>query len=187
MKLTVTIACAACIVAAPAAGQGTSSDSVPYALAAPPSEFEWGCYGACACPLVIQSQIVGTFLLTRTHSDPLFTYYDVTDVHWKVDSPAGPVAITGAGSYRLGGEVALEEQLTLDLSFGNGPVQRFDSGLRSVGAPFPEIRTRLALHGDTACFDSLLTVDAKPSQPLAVESTPGRLALAVGPNPTSGA
>ena len=188
MKLILAIiACAASIAAAPAAAQEPPPGPVPYGLAAPPSEFEWGCFGACACPIITQSQIVGTFLLTRTHADPLFTYYDVTEVRWKVQSPTGPVAITGAGTYRLGGEFALTDQMMLDLAFGDGPVQHFDSGVHPVGASFPEIRSRLSLHGEGACFDTVLTVDAKPSGPLAVGGPLAQLSLVVGPNPTAGA
>lgn len=105
-------------------------------------------------------------------------------MRWKIQSASGPLTITGAGSYRRGGEVTLTEQLSLDLSFGQGLVQHFDSGLKPVGAAFPEIRTQMSLHGE-ACHDSVLVVDAKPIGLASVDSPPRRLSLVVGPNPSA--
>lgn len=191
LPLLASVACAGVLGAGSldpgrARAQGTEPSAVLYALAAPPSEFEWGCFGPCACPVLTQSAIAGSFVLSRSHADPLFTYYDVTDVRWAIESPTGPVRITGSGTYRRGGEVALSEQLTLDLSFGQGPVQHFDSGLRSPGAQFPEIRTSVSLHFEQACRDTVLQLDAKPQGPVSVPGTPHRLSLMVGPNPAAG-
>ncbi len=155
------------LLAAAARAQSSAPDSVGYALASPPSQLEWGCFGPCACPILVQSPLSGSFTLRRSGSDPLFTYYDVLDVRWKVADGAQSALITGSGRYRRGGEVALEEQLTLDLSFDGGPLQHFDSGLRPPGAPFPEINTRISLH-DEYCHDSVLAVDARPDDPVAV-------------------
>jgi hypothetical protein len=167
--------------AAPAGAQSTT-DPVRYGLASPPSQFEVGCFGPCACPVLIRSPLSGSFVLRRSHVDPLYTYYDVLDVRWRVSDSTQPVAtITGSGTYRLGGEVALMEELTLDLSFDGGPVQRFTSGLRPPGAPFPEIATRISLH-DEFCLDSVLAVDAKPLGVAGVDGG-GLPSLTVGPNP----
>ena len=183
--LLASIACAATFTGSPAAAQGPDPGPVLYGLGAPPSQFEWGCFGPCACPVLVQSPVVGSFVLTRSHVDPLFTYYDVTDVRWKIESSTGPVEITGAGTYRLGGEVALTEELTLDLAFGQGPVQHFDSGLKSAGAVFPEIHTSVSLHGES-CHDSVVTVDAKPIATASVGGDARRPSLIVGPNPSAG-
>ena len=157
-----------------------------YSLAAPPSTFEWGCFGPCACPVLVQSPVGGTFVLTRSHADPLFTYYDVSDVRWTIQSPSGPVHITGSGSYRQGGEVALTEQLVLDLSFGGLAAQHFDSGTRSPGAQFPEIKTSVSLHFEQACRDTVIQLDAKPSGIVSVPEPRRGVSLAVGPNPAAG-
>jgi len=178
----VSLVLAAVLAARSAGAQATGP--VTYSLAAPPSEFAWGCFGPCACPLVVQSEVIGTFVLTRSRVDPLFTYYDVTDVRWKMRSGSNTVTLTGAGTYKRGGEVALQEELALDLSVDGGAPLHFDSGLRSPGATFPEIRTQVTRHGD-ACFDTVITVDARPEGTLAVGGDP-RLSLAVGPNPTWG-
>ena len=181
--LLASVVWASVLAALPVLGQETSP--VVYGLSAPPSQFEWGCFGPCACPVIVQSDVAGTFVLTRSHVDPLFTYYDVSDVRWKIHSPSGAVTITGSGTYRRGGEVALTEELALDLAFGQGPVQHFDSGLKPAGAAFPEIRTQLSLHGES-CHDSVVAVDAKPIGLVSVGDAPRRLSLVVGPNPSAG-
>jgi hypothetical protein len=150
--------------AGPAQAQNSAADSlIDFQLSGPPSAFEWGCFAPCMCPVMIQSPLVGTFTLRR-RTDPnpaqLYTVYDVSNVQWKASGGLQPATITGAGTYRWGGEVALLDQLTLDLSFNGGPSQHFDSGLEPVRAVFPEIDTRISLHGEY-CRDSVLIVDAK--------------------------
>jgi len=39
------------------------------------------------------------------------------------------VSIVGSGDYKIGGEVALRQQMTLDLQVWGGPVQHFASGV----------------------------------------------------------
>lgn len=184
MKHAFTLAAALSVAWLPAArpclGQG-EPDRV-YGLSTPPSEFEWGCFGPCACPILIQSPLRGSFILRFSHSDPLFTYFDVLDVHWKVPGSSGLVTISGSGSYRRGGEAALEEQLTLDLSFGGARPQHFDSGLRPPGAQFPEIDTRVSLHQEY-CHDSVLAVVAKPIDPTGVGDAPPGPPIVATPNP----
>ena len=136
--------------------------------------------------MLVQSAIGGTFVLSRSFADPLFIGYDVTDVRWSIQGPSGPVHVTGSGTYRRGGEVALSEELVLDLSFGQGPTQRFNSGLRAPGAQFPEIRTSVSLHFEAACRDTVLQLDAKPAGPVSVPGLPRGLSLVVGPNPAWG-
>jgi len=171
------------LAVAPLARAQSNAPDVFYSLAGPPSQFEWGCFGPCACPVLIQSPLQGTFVLHPSHSDANFTYYDVLDVKW--DAPGdgtNPVRITGAGTYRRGGEVALTEQMVLDLSFDGGPLQHFDTGLKPPGAAFPEIKTRLSLHQEF-CHDSVLAIDAKPSTVLDAGGANPPLAVRVTPNP----
>src|SRR5262245_58645127 len=48
-------------VAPPCRGQ--TDPGVLYTLASPPSQFEWGCFGPCECPVLIQSPLGGSFIL----------------------------------------------------------------------------------------------------------------------------
>jgi hypothetical protein len=179
------LAAALALAARPASAQ--IADPVRYTLSSPPSTFEWGCFGPCECPILDREPLTGTFSLRRNHVDPLFEYYDVLGVQWKIPgaSTSQAVTITGAGVYRRGGEVALTQELTLDLSFDGGPVQRFTSGVVPVVAPFPEIAAKISLH-DMVCLDSVLTVDANPFG--LADVPPGREPqVAVAPNPFAGA
>jgi len=162
--------------------QSSLPDTLFYDLVAPPSAFEYGCFGPCACPILVRAPLTGSFALRRSRVDPLYTYYDVLDVRWRVPDSTKPVTITGSGTYRRGGEAALMEQLALDLSFDGGPAQHFDSGLRNPGAPFPEISTRISLHSQF-CFDSALVVDAKPITATGVDGGPLTPTLVATPNP----
>ena len=185
MKRSSMFACAAFLAAmgfaAPMRAQGTVTGTL-YALSSPPSEFTWGCFGPCACPVMIRSPLDGSFVLRFSHADPLYNYYDVASVNWEVPDIVAPIGIAGDGSYRIGGEVALVQQLTLDLSFNHGPAQHFDSGLEPVGAAFPAISTGISLHAGF-CLDTVIVVEAKPLGTAGVAGPSATPWLAVAPNP----
>ncbi len=131
-----------------------------YTLVVPPSSLTVGCQGPCECP-VLERPTYGSFELIPTGSDPLYNYYSVERYIASFNNGPGAVAITGSGQYKIGGEFALVHQLTLDLQVEGGPRQHFDSGLKPVGAPYPQIDIACAVHG-FACYDSVLEVRAKP-------------------------
>lgn len=157
--------------AVPARGQVPVGEPVIYGLA-DRSTFEWGCFGPCACPIMFHGGVKGTFVLTKVGSDPLYDYYTVTHVDWKVPEATTPTVITGSGTYRRGGEVALQEQLVLDLSFDGRPSKRFDSGLKTPRAPFPRIELEISLHG-IYCLDSVLSVISAPQAVVAAGNGEG--------------
>lgn len=128
------------------------------------SDFETGCFGPCDC-VTLAEPLRGTFVLTRLSPDPLFDNYDVTDVAWEVPRQDSLLRITGSGRYRIGGEVAIQQQLTLDLTVGGQPVQHFDSGLVIAAGSFPKIDVVISLHDMLACTDTVLHVLAAPSGP----------------------
>lgn len=168
-----------------ASAQSGTGNPRPYKLA-DTSRFETGCFTLCDCPILSQ-RLQGTFSLQLLSRGPLFDDYRILDVRWTLPEAAPIVTITGSGTYRLGGEVAVQHQMTLDLSVGGEPVQHFDSGL--VGTTndlFPRIEIRIPLHGDSACVDTVLLIQAEPTTPTVtgVESTSPELALrAVRANP----
>src|SRR5262245_9806075 len=61
----------------------TASGSTLYRLNTN-SSFEQGCFGPCECPVLIVEPVKGTFILTPTGFDGLFSNYAVTDVNWRV-------------------------------------------------------------------------------------------------------
>jgi len=107
---------------------GTSSPVTVYWLNQD-STFEQGCFPPCLCPVLFGSAVKGTFVLTPTGFDGLFNTYAVEDVHWVVSIGGTNTLVTGQGTYKLGGEVALQQELSLDLQVGGATVQHFDSGL----------------------------------------------------------
>jgi hypothetical protein len=147
-----------------ALAQGASSapsDAPAIYRLTPNSTFQQGCFPPCLCPILLAGGFRGTFVLTPTGFDGLFNTYGVTDVNWTATVGDKEVRITGSGTYKVGGEVAVQQQLALDLTVGANPVQHFDSGLVSGGSQFPDIAVPVSLHGQQ-CFDTVLVVDASP-------------------------
>src|SRR6266581_1606835 len=125
------------------------------------STFQQGCFPPCLCPIMIAVPVKGTFVLTPTGFDGLFNTYAVTDVNWLVSIGGSNTTVTGSGTYKIGGEFALEQQLSLDLQVGGDKVQHFDSGLVTGPAPFPVIKATISVNGQV-CFDTVFEVSASP-------------------------
>src|SRR6266487_1655234 len=104
------------------------------------STFQQGCFPPCLCPIMIAVPVKGTFVLTPTGFDGLFDTYAVTEVNWVVSIGGANTTVTGRGTYKIGGEFALQQQLSLDLQVGGDKVQHVDSGLVAGPVPFPEIK-----------------------------------------------
>jgi hypothetical protein len=141
---------------------------------------EIGCQDPCACPISIRGPLTGTFTLSRAGSDGLFEYYNATAVDWAVPPGTLPLRYTGNGVYKVGGEFAVQHQLTLDLTTNGQFQQRFDSGLVPGGHSFPVIEIRVAAHG-FACFDSVLNLHAAPATAGTMQAK--RRDLKAWPNP----
>lgn len=173
----------------PAAAQ-TDSSGVRYYELAPTSNYQSGCFGPCLCPVLISGPLKGTFILKHLGFDGLFDRYDVSDVRWTVPDNTTNLTIRGAGTYRVGGEVAIQQQLSLDLSVGGSPPEHFDSGLVAGGGEFPKIDITISLHQNTACHDTVMHVVASPYYTTTgVEQGTGGVSAAldrVTPNPFGG-
>lgn len=127
------------------------------------STFQEGCVAPCMCPVALSEAMTGTFLLVPAGSDPLFTHYYLNDISWTVLDSDGRIVhrITGQGTYKLGGEVALTHQLVLDINIDGGGIQHFDSGLISGGSEFPSFS--ILVSRGTSCFN--IWMDIKASSP----------------------
>src|SRR5258708_21775622 len=94
-------------VAAALPGAAVAQNSQFYALV-DGSTFQRGCFAPCECPISEERTLAGTFSLVFRSDNGLFAEYDMPDVSWKVDGGvyATPpdAAITGAGTYLIGGE-----------------------------------------------------------------------------------
>lgn len=169
-----------------ASAQTDTSTVTLYALGTD-SRFETGCFGPCLCPVLFQS-LRGTFELRHIAFDGLFDRYAVSAVQWSLPQATPPVAIRGSGTYKVGGEFAIQQQLSLDLTVGANAPQHFDSGLVSGGG-FPKILIDISLHRGQACIDTVMHVQAAPDPPAAVEESTGGITsrlVSIAPNPFSG-
>jgi hypothetical protein len=146
-----------------ASAQSDSPDTVIYRLKET-SGFQRGCFAPCLCPVMESGSERGTFLLTFTGDDGLFRHYRVDDVSWKVATPSGELRVTGSGTYKVGGEFAIQHQLVLDLKVADRPVEHYDSGLVAGGGEFPAISITISVHGQV-CFDTVFRIDAGPVPP----------------------
>jgi len=153
----------------PAFSQASSPKSVIYKLEKD-TLFQRGCFGPCACPVLISSSVRGTFVLTHTGYDGLFDNYAVTNVNWIVDQNGTRIPVKGAGTYRIGGEVAIQQQLSLDLVVGSDPVEHYDSGLVAGSSDFPRINITISIHG-AYCFDTVIDVRSRPAMQLGMSDT----------------
>lgn len=166
------------------AGAGTAEASTSYQLGTLNSRFEIGCQEPCACP-IWDVPLSGGFTLTAAGVDPLYAYYDLTNIDWKLDTGSSPLHVTGTGHYQVGGEVAVMHRLTLDLVVGSHAPQHFDSGLVPGGGEWPGIRIDAAVHEFT-CFDSIAMLDAKPATAGGGDERLGLRLGASRPNPFRG-
>jgi hypothetical protein len=129
------------------------------------STFQRGCVGLCDCLLEEPRATRGTFLLVPLESNWLFDEYAVASVRWRVEPLEGlsseALPIRGFGTYRVGGEFALEQRLYLDLEVGDAPLAPYDSGRVLGGSGFPRIDVRVA-NGDPLCYQTVIDVQARP-------------------------
>src|ERR1051325_2287173 len=115
-------AMALAIVPGIARAQVADTTATRYALAST-SEYDVGCYGPCECAVIMVSKLGGTFQLAPTFFDGLYQHYDVRQVSWTMGNGT---RVTGSGTYVLGGEFAVTQQMVLDLSVGGAPPLEFD-------------------------------------------------------------
>lgn len=172
------LVCVAIACAQPAAAQSfTGTFNVVLGSG---SQFEYGCYDPCACPITIHSPVEGW--MRFSYGDiaiPPFTEYGVEEVRWRVDLGSGPALVRGTGVYRKKYETH-EHQLTLDLTVDGQPVQHFDSGLVPRVGDENAIDIDISLHGEF-CHDSVFRVRTK--FPTGVPGGGGAISLRAFPNP----
>ena len=161
MKISVTAAVfgLALVGLTPTPALGQPGASIPYTLGGA-SRFVRVCHAGCDCT-ALESRLTGTFDLRSLSSSPLYSQYAVEAIEWTASEPGRSVTITGHGTYRVGGTVAVE-RMVLDLSFDGAPALRFDSGEVSGRGDFPRITIPLRRHQEASCADSVITVAASP-------------------------
>jgi len=90
----------------------------------------------CGRPTIIRP-LRGTFELVLLEQNFLFTRYRLTNIAWHANGDAPfKYDVTGVGEYRFGGEVALVQNMTLDVLV-NGQKRNFTNDSPSVERRFP--------------------------------------------------
>lgn len=125
------------------------------------STYQEGCFAPCACPVSMQAPLRGPFYLRFVGDNGLFAQYAAEGVRWRAELGGVTRHILGNGMYRVGGEVAIQNQLELDLVIDGQPRDHFDSGLVGGGYDFPNIDVTVSMH-DMFCYDIVLHVRARP-------------------------
>ncbi len=103
------------------------------------------CLGPCACPPHADiGPLAGTFTLTRVNQNPLFDTYALSGAQWTALMPQGAILVVGAGTYRIGGEVAVTQELNLTLVVADSPIadpHPYTSGVVAIDPanPFPRL------------------------------------------------
>jgi hypothetical protein len=140
----------------------------PYMLG-PGATYEMGCcspLSPCDCLCFGPVPMVGDFALVPLSDNGLFRDFAVVNLNWQVPStgPINGISIRGFGRYRVGGEVAVQHQLSLELWLSNTGPTHFDSGFVMGGGQFPVIDIFASMHGMNpgACDDTILHVLGQP-------------------------
>ena len=71
----------------------------------PPSSYQQGCWGPCACVLSGHEAMLGSFTLGLVTVGDATDFYSITDVNWRVPRLGGEpfnVALTGSGTFAAG-------------------------------------------------------------------------------------
>jgi hypothetical protein len=129
----------------------------------PESTYTTGCVEPCFCPAQVFPAVSGTLTFRLSDSNTLFSTYDVeADLTVPGDPPR---SLKGAGTYKVGGEFAIVQEMALDLSTNGGPVERFQSGSVPGGVDFPEALEISVSVQQGVCFATAVAISAKPTEP----------------------
>lgn len=139
----------------------------PYTLG-PGATYQQGCClnSPCDCLCLGPIPMVGEFALVPLSDNSLFREFAVVNIRWQVLSPATNqiVPIRGFGRYRVGGEVAVQHQLSLELWVGSNGPTHFDSGFVVGGGQFPVLDIFVSMNGmEPTCVDTILHVLGAPA------------------------
>ena len=141
------------------AGLAAETQAIDLTLA-PESTYTTGCVEPCLCPVQI-FPVVGTLTFHLSDSNVLFSTYDVeADLTVPGDPPR---SVKGAGTYKVGGEVAIVQEMTLNLSTNGEPAELYQSGSVPGGGEFPEALEISVLSEQGVCFATGLAISAKPT------------------------
>ncbi len=139
------------------------------------STYQQGCFDPCDCILELPVPMRGRFDLVELYDAGTWTEYAVIRALFGVRGSGAADAMLntyqGAGRYiMIQGFAGPLQAMELALTTPAGGSLEFDSGLRTVDVPFPDIDIVLSMN-DMVCFDRILTLRAR--RPAHVMPLPG--------------
>ena len=168
----------------PPADAGTGAPATPPVtyLLSELSYYVIGCFGPCACPVMSQGPVQGSFQLSSPQSDDTYEVFTIDNVDWLLE-PGSNTSVRGSGIYRITRAQPRKHQMELDLIVGDRPQRHFDSGLVPGGEGFPRVDIDVAANG-FFCWDTVFSVRAAPATAgVPRETRPGARLRAAGLNP----
>ncbi len=122
------------------------------------------------CPLcdrvIMALPMTGTFTVRFLDQNPLFTHYAIEQIAFEARSEAGQqYQLTGSGTYQVGGQLAVLQDMFLDLEITNGISTTRALCVnqdRTGGLPWPEIQISVSQTNGTPAQVYLLTLVAAP-------------------------
>lgn len=123
------------------------------------------------CPICDRLPIVvpmtGTFRLRFLDQTPLFTRYALEDISFHAGRKDGPqYSVTGSGTYQVGGEVAVVQDISLEVEIDNGFEKTRCLGVnpdRSTTNAWPEIQATVNQTNGTETKVYYLDISAVPA------------------------
>jgi hypothetical protein len=104
------------------------------------------------CPvcdrLPVEAPIKGTFTLRFLESNPLFERYAIEEISFAATNDSNlNYRIKGNGTYQVGGEVAIQQVMTLNLTIDNGfgttTAANYSNTVHTVNTPWPRMQVEL--------------------------------------------
>jgi hypothetical protein len=100
------------------------------------------------CPICgrvpITVPMAGTMGLRLVEKNPLFARYELLSIAFRAGSEPGPhYQVMGSGTYQVGGEKVIVQEMSLDLQIDNGVTKTLSFCTNAVGTvdlPWPEIQ-----------------------------------------------
>ncbi|MBI3852660.1 MAG: hypothetical protein HY298_20575 [Verrucomicrobia bacterium] len=109
-----------------------------------------GSYLVDDCPVCGRPTILlpmrGTFSLALVDQNPLFSTYEVRDISFKAGNSGWQYTVTGCGFYKIGGEVAVQQEMTLQVQIDNDYTNKlcyFTNGFQAIDRPWPMMNVTL--------------------------------------------
>ncbi|MEY2411350.1 MAG: hypothetical protein QOF48_4020, partial [Verrucomicrobiota bacterium] len=126
----------------------------------------------CGRPTILLP-LRGTFELVALPPNPLFARYRLTNINWRAGGGVSPAyQLTGTGEYRVGGEVAVVQDLTLSLHI-NELTRNFTNATPLPVRSFPIITASLVQTQNTPAQTFTIELAAAPFREIWFSTTSG--------------